>query len=156
MRLHLGCGRKKWPGYVNCDLANSDVNCDIRNLPFDDDMADEVVAIHVVEHFFITEIGRVLTEWVRVLKPGGLLILELPCWDKVVQHIKNGSPENFTRWPLYGDPATHKDGVPALHKWCYSLDEFRSLLEWVGLKNIEEQTPKFHQPTRDMRWVAEK
>lgn len=154
MKLHLGCGRKKWDGFVNCDLSGSDVDCDIRILPFDDDLADEIHAIHVVEHFFITEIQDVLAEWRRVLKPGGILAIELPCWDKVVEHIRKGSPDNFTRWPLFGEPSTHKDGVPALHKWCYSTEEMRRLLDFCGYRNITLETPRYHQPTRDMRYVA--
>lgn len=154
MKLHLGCGRKKWDGFVNCDLSGSDVDCDIRILPFGDDLADEIHAIHVVEHFFITEIQDVLAEWRRVLKPGGVLAIELPCWDKVVEHIRKGSPDNFTRWPLFGEPSTHKDGVPALHKWCYSTEEMRRLLDFCGYRNITLETPRYHQPTRDMRYVA--
>lgn len=154
MKLHLGCGRKKWDGFVNCDLSHSDVDCDIRVLPFDDDSAEEIHAIHVVEHFFITEIQDVLAEWRRVLKPGGLMVIELPCWDKVVEHIRKGSPDNFTRWPLFGEPSTHKGGVPALHKWCYSTEEMRRLLDFCGFRNIVSETPKFHQPSRDMRFIA--
>ncbi len=154
MKLHLGCGKKKWDGFVNVDLHDSDVDCDIRTLPFGDNSADEIHAIHVVEHFFITEIENILKEWKRVLKPGGLLAIELPCWDKVIEHIQAGSPENFTRWPLYGDPSTHKDGVPALHKWCYSFKEMQTLLELCGFAHIVWGKPKFHKPTRDMRFVA--
>lgn len=155
MKLHLGCGRKKWEGYVNCDLHDSDVDCDIRTLPFEDESAEEITAIHVVEHFFITEIVSVFREWQRVLKPGGRLIIELPCWDKVQGHIKAGSPENFTRWALYGDPKTHRDGVPALHKWCWSKAEIATILINIGF-SIKEEEPQFHQPSRDMRFVATK
>jgi predicted SAM-dependent methyltransferase len=109
---------------------------------------------HVAEHFFITELLAVLTEWHRVLKTDGKLVLELPCWDKVQRLIKADAPDNFTRWALYGQPETHVDGVPALHKWCWSIDEFREVLEAAGFVNIELEQPKFHQPVRDMRWVA--
>lgn len=155
MKLHLGCGKKKWPGYVNCDLSGSDMDCDIRFLPFDDDTAEEIAAIHVVEHFFITEIARILTEWRRVLKPAGRLVIELPCWDKVQALISAGAPENMTRWALYGEPKTHKDGIPALHKWCWSRGEMAGILEHVGF-TVQEETPLFHQPARDMRFIAVK
>lgn len=154
MRLHLGCGRKKWDGFINCDLRDSDLDCDIRKLPFDDEEVEEIHAIHVSEHFMLTEIKGVLTEWKRVLKIGGVLVLELPCWDKVKEHIKKDSPENMTRWALYGDPSTHKDGIPALHKWCWSMSEMERLLKLVGFSRVEHETPKFHQPIRDMRIVS--
>lgn len=154
MRLHLGCGKKKWPGFINCDLSYSDHDGDIRKLSFADDSADEIHAIHVCEHFFITEIAAILTEWKRVLKPGGILCVELPCWDKVQTFIGQGAPEQLTRWALYGAPDTHKDGVPALHKWCWSLMEFYELLKMVGFSDVYAEPCKFHVPNRDMRWVA--
>lgn len=156
MKLHLGCGRKRWEGFTNCDLRDSDLDCDIRELPFDDGVADEIHAIHVAEHFLMTEIVKVFTEWKRVLKPGGFLVIELPCWDKVQVHIKKDGPENMTRWALYGDPSTHKDGIPALHKWCWSMGEMDWILKGSGFKRVEHETPKFHQPSRDMRLVAYK
>lgn len=156
MKLNLGCGKKRWPGFVNIDLRDSDMNCDIRDLPYSEAEADEIHAIHVCEHFFITEILTILKEWRRVLKDGGKLHVELPCWDKVRQHIANGGPENMTRWALYGDPRTHKDGVPALHKYCYSQGEFARLLKAAGFAEVIIETPQFHVPSRDMRLVATK
>ena len=154
MRLHLGCGKRHLDGWLNIDLFGSDHDCDIRKLPFDDESAEEIMAIHVCEHFYVTEILSVLKEWRRVLKPGGKMVLELPCLDKVLIHFANGSPENFTLWPLYGDPNTHKDGEPALHKWSWSKSQFKALLKAVGFDEITEETPHYHQPSRDMRWIA--
>lgn len=154
MRLNLGCGNKKIEGFTGVDIKDADIVADIRNLPFDDESVEEIMAIHVCEHFYVTEILSVLKEWRRVLKPGGKMVLELPCLDKVLIHFANGSPENFTLWPLYGDPNTHKDGEPALHKWCWSKDQMRQLLKAVGFDDVIEEVPQFHQPSRDMRWVC--
>jgi predicted SAM-dependent methyltransferase len=156
MKLNLGCGSKKIPGFVGVDIKEADVVADIRKLPFDDDSAEEIMAIHVCEHFYVREILGVMREWRRVLKPGGTMALELPCLDKVLWHFQNGSPENFTLWPLYGDPGTHKDGEPALHKWCWSRDQFVKMLEAAGFSEIREETPHYHQPSRDMRFVCVK
>lgn len=156
MRLHLGCGKKKLEGWINCDLHDSDMDMDIRKLPFEDNSAEEIMAIHVCEHFYVHDILDVLREWHRVLKPGGMIALELPCLDKVIAHFLNGSPANMTLWPLYGDPHTHKDGEPALHKWCWSMISFHRLLEQAGFTEIKEETPHYHVPSRDMRFVATK
>ena len=58
MKLNLGCGDKILPGYVNVDVAESragkrpDVLCDLHRLtPFEDNSADEILSVHVVEHF---------------------------------------------------------------------------------------------------------
>jgi predicted SAM-dependent methyltransferase len=130
------------------------MDMDIRRLPFDDNSIEEIAAIHVCEHFYVREILGILQDWHRVLIPGGQFIAELPCLDKVLAHFQKGSPENFTLWPLYGDPNTHKDGEPALHKWCWSIEQFGLLLKSAGFDKIINEEPKYHQPTRDMRWVC--
>ena len=85
VKLNLGCGDKILSGYVNVDVAESragkrpDVLCDLHRLAsFEDNSADEILSVHVVEHFWRWEVVDVLKEWVRVLKPGGLMILECP------------------------------------------------------------------------------
>ena len=48
-----------------------DAICDIRMLDkFCDNYADEIMAVHVVEHFWRWEVVEILREWARVLKPG--------------------------------------------------------------------------------------
>lgn len=154
MKLNLGCGSKKVEGFIGVDIKASDVVADIRKLPFDDDSADEIMAIHVCEHLYVHEIVGVLAEWRRVLEPEGILAVELPCLDKVLEHFRRGSPENMTLWPLYGDPNTHKDGEPALHKWCWSTEQFYRVLKAAGFDDIREEVPHYHVPNRDMRWVC--
>ena len=46
-------------------------------LSFPDNMFDRVIAAHVLEH--LVHPHQVLREWARVLRPGGLLSLVLPC-----------------------------------------------------------------------------
>src|SRR5687767_12241110 len=77
-KLNLGCGDKILPGYINVDVVESrggfkpDVICDLHRLtPFEDTSVDEILSVHVVEHFWRWEVLDVLREWVRVLKPGG-------------------------------------------------------------------------------------
>ena len=64
---------------ITVDLVEpADVVCDIRKLPFEDDSVDGVYASHVLEHFYSHEIDDVLSEWKRVIKPGGKIILAVP------------------------------------------------------------------------------
>ena len=56
-----------------------DIIADIRDLKtIKTAIADEILAVHVIEHFFYWEVGPLLKSWRRVLKPGGKIILECP------------------------------------------------------------------------------
>ncbi len=85
IKLNLGCGDKILSGYINVDTVSEragnkpDIVCDVRSLDrFPDSYADEILAVHVVEHFWRWEVVSIIKEWVRVLKPGGKMILECP------------------------------------------------------------------------------
>jgi ubiquinone/menaquinone biosynthesis C-methylase UbiE len=154
---NLGCGKKKWDGWINVDLHSdiSDIKCDLRKLEIGSDSADAVAAIHVLEHFYEYEVFDVLTEWKRVLKPNGKMILELPCMDKVFAYIHNcvitKTPLQpfMSLYALYGDPR-HKE--PAMcHRWGWFEVPLKQMLESVGMERIEFKEPNYHFPFRDMR-----
>ncbi len=161
INLNIGCGAKVWPGFTNIDFPANwsgrkpDIECDIRQIPLPDNHADCAYAIHVLEHFYRWEAEDVLREWVRVLKPGGTLIIEVPCLDKVIhkfaQYIKHKQEINpqMTMWRLYGDPF-YKDPV-MVHRWCWSVQELIAQMEEIGLKDVKYSDPEYHHPEADMR-----
>ncbi len=155
IKLNLGCGRKKWDGFINVDYPNKwhpvtpDVMCDIKNLPFKDNSADEIHAIHVIEHLYVWEVESALIEWQRVLKPSSKMILELPDLEKVLWWFQKSSNLILTWFALYGDPK-YKD--PHMnHKWAYTFNMLKELLEKLGFIEIQKTEALFHVPERDMR-----
>ena len=157
-KLHLGCAFKRWPEWTNIDLAEGDVAADLRKLPFGDDYADVAAAIHVIEHFYLWEIQSILKEWKRILKPGGKLILELPCMDKVLWYMTQCLQNSITMdlqmtWlAIYGDPRYQR--VDMTHKWGYTKAQLSDELKNAGFEKIEIEKPKYHVIQRDMRVVA--
>ncbi|MEK9894963.1 MAG: class I SAM-dependent methyltransferase [Burkholderiaceae bacterium] len=141
--------------------GEADVHADLRHLPFPDASADRIAAIHVLEHFYLWEAGPLLAEWKRVLKPGGELILELPCLDKVFQYIHDAIDQGLqdfwapmTVWALWGDPK-YQDARMS-HRWGYTYLMLGRLLEQAGWEWIAFTEPRYHLAVRDMRATAKK
>lgn len=62
------------------------------DLPFKDETLDWVYSSHLLEDYL--HWGPVLKEWVRVLKPGGNLIVLIPDMKLWNEAVKNGQPMN--------------------------------------------------------------
>lgn len=96
-KLNLGCGRdksKKFPApWLNVDMEGdcADIHCDIKKLPNDwTNKFNEVRASHVLEHLFMDEFDLVISEWLRVLKPGGSLRIIVPDLEIIIQALISG------------------------------------------------------------------
>jgi len=88
LKLHIGCGMRRIPGYVHVDILDAshiDYRCSVDSLPqFADNSASLIYASHVLEHFGRYEVENVLREWHRVLAPGGVLRIAVPDFAAVV------------------------------------------------------------------------
>lgn len=151
--MNIGAGAKRIKGWISIDLAGDpDIVADIRTLPLPDGYADEAMAIHVLEHVYRWDVPAVLGEWKRVLKPGGLLILELPDLIKCCRAVLAGASDRMGMWGLYGDPG-YQD-VLMTHKYGYSAEDVKALLRQAGFIKIRLREPQFHKKARDMRIEA--
>jgi phosphatidylethanolamine/phosphatidyl-N-methylethanolamine N-methyltransferase len=58
---------------------------DCANLAIEDESVDRLIATHVLEHIYYPH--KVLKEWYRVLKRGGVLTIVLPCDPGIIWRI---------------------------------------------------------------------
>jgi SAM-dependent methyltransferase len=170
VRLNLGCGDKILQGYINVDFAESrkgnkpDIISDLRALEFAHDYADEILSVHVIEHFYPWEAKDLLLHWKDILKPGGRLVLECPNILTAAEMLlkdpdraarADGKDGQLAMWPLYGDPAW-KDPLMC-HRWGYTPTPLIDLLNHCGFSNVRREPALFkQQDPRDMRVVGEK
>lgn len=113
-----GCDPLKIPmGTVRTwDLENGDTDARyMEGIP--DNTFDFVHSSHCLEH--LTDVGESLKNWIRILKPGGILFVAVPDW-KLYEH---------ERWPSQFNPD---------HKYTFSIDKKRDDVKRLNHFNIHE------------------
>lgn len=102
------------------------------NLPFEDGSVDRVIATHVLEH--VPDPVAALTEWTRVLKPGGVLSLILP-----------SDPGMAWRFGRMLGPRRRAEAAGLPYDYYMAIEHKNSIF---GLKHVI----RFHYPKRHERW----
>lgn len=78
--------------YLNLDEETKpDYCCNAENIPVESETFDWVLLCEVLEH--IAEPEKVLDECLRILKPGGKLLITMPFMIGI-----HGDPEDYQRW----------------------------------------------------------
>ena len=141
--IHLGCGRMDDPRYINVDgvpFPHVHYVSRLETLPmFADDIADLVYACHVLEHFSYRRSPRVLEEWRRVLKPGGVLRLSVPDFDKMTaMYAAENRNVPLTLPPLMGT----QEGQFGFHMTIFNDAYLTDLLKAAGFSAVRPWDPK--------------
>lgn len=132
--LNLGCGDIILPGHDNLDIKTG---TDIRHLPYNDGSVDEIYASHILEHFPLNETDALLKEWLRVLKPNGIIRLAVPDMKKVMAEIQKEDPlvnHNHITLALYGSGTEDGD----MHKAAFTKETLTLRMYNAGIGSIEE------------------
>jgi SAM-dependent methyltransferase len=154
------------PGYLNVDgfAQGADVRLDLNDAEACADFVatyagavEEVLAVHVFEHFPLWRAAQLLREWHALLAPDGVLILELPDLRKCCQNVIDGAPEPMGIWGLYGDPRGKRPEMG--HRWGWTPETLEAALRAAGFQNVRQTVPQWHSVgryNRDMRLEATK
>lgn len=145
--LELGCGQiKRVPHAIAVDInprSVADVFHDLNATPypFADNEFDLVIAEHVLEH--LDNLIAVVEELHRILKPGGILYVEVP---------------HFSSWTFFTDPT---------HRHAFSTSSFDYFVPGEALSDFRYSHATFRkrsvrlspdQPTSGLRrainWLA--
>jgi predicted SAM-dependent methyltransferase len=136
-RLHLGCGDRFIPGFVHVDirpLPHVDVVSPLDKLTmFADNSASLVYASHVLEHFPRDQSHAVLSEWRRVLAPGGILRLSVPDFERLIEvYEKYGRDLDVVLGPLVG----RQNHPYNFHYMVFDRRKLAAMLEAVGFRSV--------------------
>jgi predicted SAM-dependent methyltransferase len=136
MKLHLGCGKRHIPGFFHIDAVeypHVDHVATIDNLGFiADDSVDLIYTCHVLEHFRRKDVGRVLREWARVLKPGGTLRVSVPDFARLCEVYQRTGDLNLVIGPIFG----RQDYLYNIHYNVFDERSLGALLLDSGYKDV--------------------
>ena len=166
-RLEIGSGKFPRKGYTHIDIeasAKPDILGDFRTMSFSD--LEEIIALHVLEHFSREEALKVLAQWNSWLKVGGRLIVETPDLERICA-LFTTQPERLwaNRWYLNQSLYGSQEADWAFHRDGWWKDKFEELFPKLGFKIIKvwqkhsyirygESRTRYRLP--DIRVVAEK
>lgn len=129
VRLNLGAGPHPLPGYENLDRKTGQ---EVYPLDYPDNHADEIRASHILEHFsHREEVGAVLREWVRVLKPDGVLKIAVPNFEWIAQAYLDQQPIDVQGYVMGG----HGDADDR-HGCIFDHEQLALAMRVVGLWDI--------------------
>jgi predicted SAM-dependent methyltransferase len=133
LRLHLGCGQKRLPGFINIDHNYSpatDYVGNIGRLPCPPRSVERIETYHVVEDISVTIVDAVLASWLQMLKPGGVLVIECPDFEADIRELLDGHAERM--YSIFGRQRFPGDA----HHWGYGADSLRDRLARIGFVDV--------------------
>ena len=136
MRIHLGCGTKRLPGFVHVDAraeVRPDYVADALNLScLSDDEVGLLYFCHGLEHIGFGAVGDALAEWGRVLKPGGELRLSMPDFGAIARAYNDGVSLRLVRYALMGGQGYAEN----FHYSTWDFDTLKVALEMAGYTDV--------------------
>ena len=127
VKLNLGGGLQKIPGYVNIDKK---LGTDVYPLEYEDGSVDEIRASHILEHFSHREAHEVLAHWAAKLKVGGTIQIAVPSLEWIFANKDNPLAESY----LMGGQTDADD----FHKSVWTRRKLADVMAYVGLTDITE------------------
>jgi predicted SAM-dependent methyltransferase len=139
MKLHVGCGKRFIPGWIHVDgefyphIHKDDVflwDCETES-------AEVLYSSHLLEYFDKRQGRILLTQWHRVLRPGGILRLAVPDFEAMARlYISDPVkyPLDSFIGPLYGRMRLKDEFI--FHKNCYDFISIKTLLLSIGFKSV--------------------
>jgi predicted SAM-dependent methyltransferase len=144
IKLHIG-GKEKHPEWKILDAEDRPEVDFVGNAAdlsqFPDRSVEMIYASHVLEHFYYglnNELIKTLSEWHRVLKPGGKLFISVPdlrtvCWLFLNPNLMPLEKHHLMRI-MFGGQTNQYD----VHKVGFDIDILSLYISEVGFESYEQ------------------
>jgi len=144
IKLNIGCGKVKLPGWVNIDIEpGADLVLDVRHkLPFDDNSVDYIFNEHFFEHLSFEEGLKTLRDFHRCLKVGGVLRIAMPNLDDLIQKYNTDwKKQDWLYQPEYEFIETRGMMINIAlrwwgHKYSYNEEDLRRHMVKAGFREV--------------------
>lgn len=177
MRVFLSPGhRTLLDSYERLIREHAFIRHDCRKpLPFDDGTVDHILCSHFLEHIFVSDVDAIISDFARVLKPGGTVHIIVPdMMGMARRYVESAGASNplvcdeFLKETILSrvDPGSLKfrfleliGGYGLSHKWMYdqySITHRVGRLGLVPLDMNETQSKTFRYNDGSVHVVARK
>jgi predicted SAM-dependent methyltransferase len=129
LKLNLGSGEQELKDYVNLDIKKGNAVFPLSD--YETGTVDEVRASHILEHYQQSIVKDILREWVRILKPGGIIKIAVPDFDKLARSYAEGKDLNYTGYILGGQTDAND-----FHRSMFNAETLTGLLRDIGVEEI--------------------
>jgi SAM-dependent methyltransferase len=142
--------------YLTADLESpiADYHFDLHEIPFDAGQFDTVLCNHVMEH--VRDDKKVLSEILRILKPDGFAILQVPLDPNLEKTYEDSSITDPRAREKHFGQKDHvrlygRDYPEILRKCGFNV------IEWVPGEHLsEEEVEKFRLAKTEILYIAKK
>lgn len=145
LKLHLGCGNIKIPGFINIDSGNenADIKCSFFELPYRENSVDLIYMCHSLEHIGLNIVPDFLKYLRRLLKSEGQLYISVPDFEILssVYLSRKVALSEIVR-AIHGGQEYEGN----THFISFDYDLLSTLLKRAGFSNVQRYEPSIFLP----------
>ncbi|MDY6934502.1 MAG: hypothetical protein SVZ03_09815 [Spirochaetota bacterium] len=145
LKLHLGCGSVKLDGFINIDIENWAGKCDlimdcVKLKKIKSKSVDYIFTHALLEHIPPYKTSDTLIAWNRVLKIGGIILIEVPDLERIFEDwlVKGILSEKEAINNIFGGNKKEKDKYSAQdHLTGFTYTRLCNFLKECGFNNFK-------------------